>query len=130
MVISPSLNEKMMQELQKELYTDRCTIHNLTDVTDPESHITYQTDEQYIVNYSNIPCLLVVRTSTEMGLEYYQPKVKEVVKLFLDSKYKIKNGSKVIVTKQGITRTYMYSGESRLYSNHQEIFLELVGEYV
>ena len=55
--------------------------------------------------------------------------VTQGLKLFLAPEIRVKPGSKVIVTQNGITGAYSASGEPAVYSTHQEIVLELSGRW-
>lgn len=49
--------------------------------------------------------------------------------LFIDKDTEIPAGSKIVVTRNGCECTYAQSGRPAMYSNHQEIALELFNEY-
>lgn len=49
----------------------------------------------------------------------------QVAKIFISPDISIKPGSKISVTQDGITTEYKNSGESALYSTHQEVMLDL-----
>ncbi|TQX28014.1 hypothetical protein D1N55_18385, partial [Clostridioides difficile] len=48
-------------------------------------------------------------------------KLEQTIKLFISPDIEIKAGSKLIIN----DKEYVRSGESAIYSNHQEIILEL-----
>ena len=48
----------------------------------------------------------------------------QVVKLFLPSDVQVKEGSKVTVTQEGMTASFICSGKPAVYGSHQEIVLE------
>jgi hypothetical protein len=54
--------------------------------------------------------------------------VSQVVTLFISPEVYIPPGSMIEVTQNNVTRTYKHSGISAIYTNHQEIILELEQE--
>ena len=50
--------------------------------------------------------------------------VQQVVKLFISKEVEIPPGSKIVVTQEGRTGTYVNTGEPAVYHYHQEITLE------
>lgn len=53
------------------------------------------------------------------------PEINQTVKLFFAPEITIKEGSKIIVTQNGVTTEYKQSGTPAVYSTHKEILLEL-----
>ena len=110
----------MMQALST-LYEDTCTVTEVQKVKDPITHITKT--EQVIV-LDNQPCRLsyktVQTTKDGMAAENIQQ-----IKLFVAPGIEIKPGSKVSVTRQGVSTTYESSGEIARYATHNEIILKL-----
>lgn len=108
----------------ERLWTDRCAVFVREEVTDSETHLT---DFEEKPLFSNQPCKLSFETLTAAAGDEIAA-VRQAVKLFLSSDVTIPAGSKIIVTRQNDTeRTFVYtrSGEPGMFSNHQEIMLEL-----
>ena len=91
---------------------------------------TYQNQKGIInnttekVTQENIACRLSYKTiknteQTEIGAN-----VTQVVKLFLPPDVQVKEGSKVTVTQEGMTASFICSGKPAVYGSHQEIVLE------
>lgn len=55
--------------------------------------------------------------------------VSQSVVLFIAPEVEIPSGSKITVTQNGKTTDYCRSGESAVYTSHQEIALELFEDY-
>lgn len=51
--------------------------------------------------------------------------VTQVVKILIAPEIKVKPGSKLMVTQNGVTTDYQCSGEPAVYASHQEIILDL-----
>ncbi|MDD3020945.1 MAG: hypothetical protein PHX61_08225 [Alphaproteobacteria bacterium] len=95
------------------------TIHAKT--TDPSTKITGFSDS---VKYQDQPGKLSFETltSTDQG---DTSAVTQSVKLFCDPALEIPAGSKISITHAGRTVDYSRSGEPGIYTDHQEIPLEL-----
>jgi hypothetical protein len=75
--------------------------------------------------YSNQPCKLSFKTITSTAENSNAALVTQAAKLFIAPEVNIPAGSKIIVTQNGKETTYEKSGEPAIYSNHQEVSLEL-----
>ena len=75
--------------------------------------------------FENQPCKLSFETLTSTSETDHAPSISQGVKLFLDSELSVPAGSKVVVVRNGRTFTYKASGEPGVFTNHQEIPLEL-----
>ena len=64
-----------------------------------------------------------------MPAEEEAAQVAQSVVLYIDPSVDIPEGSKIIVTQNGMTRDYERSGKSAVYSCHQEVPLELFKEW-
>lgn len=105
----------------ERLYTDSCNVIEYQEIEDPDTHIT---DMQEVVVYENVPCKLSHKTIQSSG-EGVASSLILSSKLILSPDLKIKAGSKIDVTREGVTTCYKNSGEPARYNNHQEIILEL-----
>lgn len=108
------------------LYKGSCTIKEYRGVKDPITHIT---KKQEVTVLENQPCKLSyskVASSTQSGGPAI---VVQTTKLFIAPEIKVKPGSKLIVTQNGKTTEFARSGEPAVFSNHQEIMLELFKGY-
>lgn len=75
--------------------------------------------------YIDQPCKLSFASIKQAMENTNTSKVTQVVKLFISNVINIPAGSKIIVTQNGVTNEYQNSGEPAVYTNHQEIILEL-----
>lgn len=110
----------------ESLYTGKCDIINQQKVKDPA---TKQTHFEDVTIATAQPCRVSFKsiTSTEQGSG--AASVKQSIKLFISPDIDITAGARIIVTQNGKTQEYKASGEPALYSTHQEVILELGGEY-
>ena len=53
------------------------------------------------------------------------PEINQTVKLFFAPEITVKEGSKIVVTQNGVTTEYKQSGTPAVYQTHTEILLEL-----
>lgn len=102
----------------EQLYTGKCTVSEYRDVTDP---ITKITKKQEAVVLTDQRCRVSFKSSSSAS----DGKAPQSIKLFISPDFMIKPGSKVTVTQNGWTGDYSRSGELAIYTNHQEISLEL-----
>lgn len=107
------------------LYTDTCTVSEYRSVKDPKTHIT---NKQLVVVVENEPCRLSHKSITSTG-DGVAPSVSMTTKLIISPDIAIHAGSKIAVTRNGVTTVYKQSGEPARYTNHQEIMLELEEDY-
>lgn len=107
------------------LYTDVCNISEYLSIKDPITHIT---NKQLVVIHENVPCRLSHKTIQSTG-DGAAPVVSQSTKLIIAPEIAIHAGSKISVTRNGVTTVYKQSGEPARYTNHQEIMLELEEDY-
>ena len=106
------------------LWRDRCTVIQRQKVTDPETNLT---DFQEVPLLENVPCKLSFETLTSTDGEPVAA-VQQAVKLFLSPDVVIPAGCKIIVTRSNdLAREFVYasSGEPGVFTDHQEINLQL-----
>lgn len=107
----------------QSLYTGLCDVYEYKPAKDPVTKITSHQETK--VNTTAIPCRLSFKTISVVVEGSGSNIPKQVVQLFMDPSVAIKAGSKVVVTQNGKTTAYKNSGEPAVYSNHQQIVLEL-----
>lgn len=110
----------------ERLYTDTCRIIEYHSVTDPVTHITCPNHEEVAV-HENVPCrvshknrILAPAASGDV------PSIELTSKLIIRPDIQVKPGSKIIVTRDGVSIAYKCSGAPARYCTHQEIMLELL----
>ena len=113
------------------LWIGKCTIYEYQNITDPD---TYQTTQQLVPVITDEPCRLsqstIARTSDELvNVSGGIPNVEQIITLFIRPDLTIKDGSVIEVTQHGVTNRYKGSSIPAVYTNHQEITLELYKDY-
>lgn len=109
----------MVRNLQK-LWRDTCSIYNFEKLKDPK---TKTTEFKEILVQENIPCRISFQNISSTSETPSIAITNQVIKLFLSNKVEIKENSKIVVTRNGISKTYKASGIPAIYSVHQEVIL-------
>lgn len=109
------------------LWTGRATIYEYQDVTDPE---TFQTKKELVPVLVDEPCRLSYNREQATDIQKGAAVISQGITLFFQPDLKIKTGSVIDVTQNNVTERYKGSGQPAVYSNHQEITLELYEENV
>ncbi len=112
----------MIRKAIEQLYVGRCRITNRQKTVDPVTKITSFKD---VVLCEDEPCRLSYSTISRSSDTDTITNVNQVVKLFLRPELVVDAGSKITVTQNGRTTNYVASGQSAVYTNHQEILLGL-----
>lgn len=110
-----------MNQLRK-LWAGSCTVISRVKKQDP---VTKRTEFIEETIYENEPCRLSYSRITPTTDKNDVAEVVQIPKLFLSNELNIPSGSKIIVTQNGRTTEFSNSSEPAVYSNHQEIVLEL-----
>lgn len=105
-------------------YEGVCDIIEYGSVRDKKSKITRQEE---VTIAEGQPCKLSFEKIAAAAQTDTGAAVSQGVKLFITPEIKVKNGSKIVVTQNGVTAAYSASGQPAVYSTHQEIMLELFG---
>lgn len=111
----------MVNPLRK-LWVGSCTVISRVKKQDP---VTKRTEFVEETIYEDEPCRLSYQTLTPTTDKNGVAEIVQVPKLFLSKELIIPPGSKIIVTQNGRTVEFSNSGQPAVYSNHQEIVLEL-----
>ena len=106
----------------KTLWKGSCTVICKVKKQDP---VTKRTEFVEETVYTDEPCRLSYQTLSPTTDKNGVAEVVQMPKLFLSNEINIPPGSKIIVTQNGRTIEFSNSGEPAIYSNHQEIVLEL-----
>lgn len=104
------------------LWKGKCTIYEYQDVTDPE---TYQTTKKQVPVLVDEPCRLSYNYEQATNISNGAAVVSQSITLFIRPDLKIKNGSVIEITQNNVTEKYKGSGQPSVYTNHQEIVLQL-----
>lgn len=105
------------------LWKDRCTVYVQKKQQNPATK-RMEFSETAIIE--NQPCKLSFETLTSTTVSDNVAPVTQATKLFLPVELSIPPGSKItVLRKNGLTADYEQSGEPGIFTNHQEIQLEL-----
>lgn len=104
------------------LWIGRCTIYEYQDVIDPD---TYQTKHSLVSVTVNEPCRLSHTREGTVEVSDGAPYVAQSIVLFVRPDLTIKEGSVIEVTQHGVTNKYKRASKPSVYTNHQEVALEL-----
>lgn len=103
------------------LWDDKCTITVKEKAQNPVSKLTEYTE---VAKYTDEPCKLSYKSLVSTG-DGYIASVRQSTKLFISPDVLIPPGSKLTVTHKGTTTEFSRSGLPGVYTNHQEVPLEL-----
>lgn len=109
----------------KRLWIGRCTVYKYIDTLDQRTH---QSVQQPVPVITNEPCRLSYHKEQATDISNGAPVISQSITLFIRPDLRIDPGSMIEVTQHGVTQKYKGSGEPAIYTNHQEIVLELYEE--
>lgn len=112
----------MVRAAIESMYKSKCNVAEYKSIKNPVTKIT---SKQEVVTLENQPCRLSFKNITSTSVSDGAATVSQVIKLFISPDIKVNAGSKITVTQNGITTAYKSSGQPAIYTNHQEIVLEL-----
>ena len=115
----------MIRQAIESLYSDECSVYEYRKVKNPQTKVT---ELEEVCVLENQPCRLSYETIKETS-DGILGGVTQIVKLFIAPEINLATGSKIAVTRHGRTVNYTRSGEPAVYTNHQEIMLDLFKEY-
>jgi len=104
------------------LWTGKCTIYEYQSVTHPN---TFQTTKKKVAIVVDEPCRLSFNSEQATDIQSGAAVVSQSITLFIRPDLTIKAGSFMEITQNGVTTQYKGSGKPSIYSNHQEIKLQL-----
>lgn len=108
-------------------YDGLCTVIEYHQARDAKNKFRKPEEIQVLKNQ---PCRLSLKKTAAAVQTETVATVSQGIKLFLPPDIKIKPGSKIVVTQNGVTNSYSASGVPAAYATHQEIMLELFKERV
>ena len=104
------------------LWTGKCTIYEYKDVTDP---VTFQTTQKEVPVLTDEPCRLSYNFEQATNIRSGAAVVSQSITLFIRPDLVIRPGSVIEITQNNVTEKYKGSGKPAIYSNHQQIILQL-----
>ncbi len=122
------LSENTLVDFRKaaeSLYTGKCDIYEYTSVKDAVTKITRK---EAHLHAADVPCRLSYSSKTAAKIGGSVTGISQTIKLFLSPDINVKEGSKITVKQDNLTRDYKASGSPAIYPTHQEITLELFKE--
>ena len=106
----------------ESLYDGKCTITEHQKIKKENKSTGFQD----VVVLECEPCRLSFKTiNNTHRTDTAASAVVQITKVFLAPEIRVKPGSKLAITQNGVTTEYKSSGEPAFYSTHQEIVLEL-----
>lgn len=125
------VNETLYVDLNKppisknplaKLWIGRCTIYEYQPVIDPD---TYQTIHNLVAVVEGEPCRISYQKEQATNIANGAAVISQSITLFIRPDLEIKEGSVIDVVQNGVLTRYKGSGKPAVYTNHQEIVLEL-----
>ena len=107
----------------ERMYRGTLTIHEWELVTDPTTHISSEVEK---ITVEDQPCLLSNTSTAPTTSTEGVPSVVKTTKIFVAPDISIREGSKLVVTQDGITNTYERSGIPSVYPTHQEVSVNVI----
>lgn len=117
---------KSYKKAIEQLYDDTCSIYQDTLEKDPITQIT--SSKNNVLVYENQKCRISYKTINSSSQTDSFNTISQEIKLFISEEIKILEGSKIVVTRNGIETEYKASGMPALYPTHQEVILIAVGK--
>lgn len=117
-----SQEDKMVNNPLSILWVGKCTIYEYQEVTDPE---TWQTSFELVEVVRDEPCRLSHKREATIDIRDGAPNLTQSIVLFIRPDLVIKAGSVIEVTQNNVTEKYKRSSKPSVYTNHQEVELEL-----
>ena len=109
------------------LWIGKCTIFEYQTVTDPN---TFQSTQKEVAVVTDEPCRVSYNREQATNVQNGAAVISQSITLFIRPDLEVKAGSVIEVTQHGVTTKYKGSSKSALYTNHQEIILELYEDTV
>ena len=106
----------------QSLWDGRATITVREGVLDER---TGRTEPVERVTASELPCRISFATVKSTEPDEEAARVAQTVTLYIDPDLVIPEGSKITVTQNQVTTDYERSGKAAVYTDHQEVPLEL-----
>ena len=120
---------KMMNATRKAIESMYIGVCDVIEHKKVKDKVTKTTEFVETTVLSEQPCRLSFKSNSTTG-DGNVAAVTQEIKLFISPDVTIKDGSKIIVTQNGVTKAYNNSSEPALYETHQEITLKLFDKWV
>lgn len=110
----------MVREAIERLYKGLCSVKVKVSSVNEETGETVFTEKAVLTEQ---PCRLSFQSRNSAAKDDGYSTISQSVVLFIAPEVEIPSGSKITVTQNGKTTDYCRSGESAVYTSHQEIAL-------
>lgn len=107
------------------LWIGKATIYEYQDSTDEN----YQTTQKLVAVVNDEPCRISYNSEVTTDVNGGAPSVAQVPILFIRPDLEIKEGSVIEVVQHNVTNKYKRTSKPSIYTNHQEIKMELYEEH-
>lgn len=104
------------------LWIGRATISEYRESRDP---VTWQDRHDLVPVVVDEPCRLSHSRENTVAVSEGAPYVAQAIVLFIRPDLVIKEGSVIEITQHGVTNKYKRASKPAIYTNHQEVALEL-----
>lgn len=115
---------KQAREAIQSLWTGVCNIFGFEKSKNKYGTVVTEVKELC----KNIPCRLSFKNISQTEQTENMANTSQVVKLFIAPEVYVPPGCIIEVTQNNVTRKYKHSGISAVYTNHQEIILDVEQE--
>ena len=119
------VNNAAYKKAMRSLWCDKCTV-TTKQTTKNAVGRSVQTD---VTLFTDVPCRLSFNSVTVPNESSKAALKVQSTTLIIDNSHTIPAGSEISVTHEGVTRQYVQSGVSSVYTYHQEIPLTLQKEW-
>ncbi len=104
------------------LWIGKCTIYEYETTVDP---VTHQSTQRPVAVLEDEPCRLSYNWEQATNIQNGAAVVSQSITLFIRPDITIKPGSLIEITQHGVTELFERSGHTAVYTNHQEVKLQL-----
>ena len=111
----------------KSLWIGKCTIFEYKTTKD---EVTKQSTQKQVPVVVDEPCKVSYNREQATNIASGAAVISQSITLFIRPDLEVKPGSVIEVTQHGKTTKYKGSSKSAVYTNHQEIVLELFEDNV
>ena len=119
----------MVNSPLEKLWKDRMTV----TVKQPYKKADKSTDFRDVVTIEDKPCKISFSDNIAFNLlvdsNGVASPLKKTIKLFCSSEWDIPAGSKIAITHHGSTNNYTHSSKPSVFTDHQEILLDVLKEW-
>jgi hypothetical protein len=113
------------REAIQSMWDGRCNIYSYQETVDEFGATEVKPN---VLLFKDLPCRLSFKNISQTSQGETFAGTSQVVKLFIAPELYVPPGCVFEVTQNGVTRKYKHSGVSAVYTNHQEIILDIYKE--